>query len=247
MNRDEALELIPLYALEALDPASHHEVETWLAKDAELRAELATYQAVADALLLALPLHPAPDLGPRLHLATQTRPRLSGRGAVNQRWRWVAAVLALVILAGGIWAIVRNFSEDKEKPGSTTAELIDRILHDPDSQDFTVEPQPAFASIEGRLLVDVEAEYGVLQLTGVAPLPPEQDYQVWFVRDGEDRFSGGVFSPTADNRVLALVNLPNEFATYQVLGVTIEPRGGSPGPTGDAVLRAMLQTTPPEN
>lgn len=57
-------ELLPLYALGILDPDEANAVERAVANDAALAAELASYQASAD--LLVVPVKPAPDVHTRL-------------------------------------------------------------------------------------------------------------------------------------------------------------------------------------
>ena len=57
-------ELLPLYALGILDPDEANVVERAVANDAALAAELASYQASAD--LLVVPARPAPDVHTRL-------------------------------------------------------------------------------------------------------------------------------------------------------------------------------------
>ena len=57
-------ELLPLYALGILDPDEATAVERAVATDTALAAELASYQASAD--LLVVPMTPAPDVKTRL-------------------------------------------------------------------------------------------------------------------------------------------------------------------------------------
>ena len=57
-------ELLPLYALGILDPDEANAVERAVASDAALAAELASYQASAD--LLVVPAKPAPEVHTRL-------------------------------------------------------------------------------------------------------------------------------------------------------------------------------------
>ena len=61
-------ELLPLYALGILDPAEATVVERAVAADAKLAAELASYQASAD--LLVVPIAPALDVKARLLAST---------------------------------------------------------------------------------------------------------------------------------------------------------------------------------
>ena len=68
------------------------------------------------------------------------------------------------------------------------------------------------------------------------PLPGAgRQYQLWLIRDGE-RDSGGVFSVSPRGYGTLEVSAPLPVGAYQAFGVTVEPAGGSPGPTGPRVL-----------
>lgn len=137
-------------------------------------------------------------------------------------------------------AVLNPFADDDKKSELTTAQLIDNILKDPNQRRFAVEPKEDFGSIAGALIVDKNGKFGVLQLEGVTALPEDQDFQLWFIINGEDRVSGGVFDATDDHTALHFVELPDDFDAFEAAGVTVEPKGGSPAPTGASVLSAPL-------
>ncbi len=72
-----------------------------------------------------------------------------------------------------------------------------------------------------------------LLVNGLPALPEDQEYQVWIIT-GKGPASAGIFSST--DSVEQLVNLPTDFFGADAVGVSVEPRGGSPQPTGDIVL-----------
>ena len=55
MDRNELLDLIPAYALEALEPDEKRQVEALLKTDSEAQQILADYQDIAHNLILATP------------------------------------------------------------------------------------------------------------------------------------------------------------------------------------------------
>jgi anti-sigma-K factor RskA len=59
------------------------------------------------------------------------------------------------------------------------------------------------------------------------------------IQDGE-RTSGGVFSVKQGGYAAKVIYAPLPLADYSSFGVTIEPAGGSPSPTGDKVLGGNL-------
>ena len=72
-----------------------------------------------------------------------------------------------------------------------------------------------------------------LLVNGLPTLPEGQEYQVWKIT-GQGPASAGIFSST--DSVEQLVNVSTDFFGADAVGVSIEPRGGSPQPTGDIVL-----------
>ncbi len=72
-----------------------------------------------------------------------------------------------------------------------------------------------------------------LLVNNLPPLPESQQYQVWKIT-GEGPASAGIFGGA--NSIEQLVNLPTDFFGADAVGVSVEPRGGSPQPTGAIVL-----------
>lgn len=253
MNRQEAFELVPLYALGALDETEIQAFEHLLAQDVDLQAELEEYSAVVDVLPLFAPVQAPPNLEDKLRAriraqADSTPHATSSAATTNiskmgQYRNWVMAAAAIfVVLLIGV-ALLNPFAGEDEFEGPTTAQLIENVLSDPNQRRFEVQPKDDFNTIAGALIVDESGKFGVLQLEGVTNLPEGQDFQMWFIIDGEDRISGGVFDSTSDQTVLHFVELPDNFDAFEAVGVTVEPDGGSPAPTGASVLSAPLNPT----
>ena len=74
-----------------------------------------------------------------------------------------------------------------------------------------------------------------LTVAGLPVLSPEQQYQLWLIVDGQ-RASGAIFSVNEDGWAKVSVDSERPLAEYGAFGITIEPTGGSPGPTGERVL-----------
>src|SRR5205814_5533911 len=70
------------------------------------------------------------------------------------------------------------------------------------------------------------------------PLPAEKQYQLWLIsKDHPD--SALVFSP-GQQEDKWLITLPNTTQTYDAAAITVEPTGGSPGPTTKPVYVGTL-------
>ncbi len=92
---------------------------------------------------------------------------------------------------------------------------------------------------QGYLMVFPNETYGTLVVENAPLLQPGYQYQLWLNRDGK-RSNGGVFSVSDDGYGTMEVIAGEPLTTYQSFGITIEPSGGSSGPTGKKVLGGKL-------
>ncbi len=77
----------------------------------------------------------------------------------------------------------------------------------------------------------------LLVVQGLPELPPHQEYQVWVIRGGQPA-GAGLLRP--EGPTLPIIPLEHGLAGAQTVALTIEPRGGSPGPTGPIVMAGNL-------
>lgn len=229
LKHTNIIELIPAYALGSLDAADAALVERHLPACAVCREELAAYEAVTDMLPAAAPLTALPaDLKSRLmqqvsptspqqtavpptwwqSLIENLRPTLSTRP-----WQPVLALAVVIILMGAIVFWRQTGTNSRIELTATTAA--------PDAQ--------------GIIEVAANGREATLTVTGLPALTTEQQYQLWLIRDGQ-RTSGAVFSVAADGTAHISVDSERPLSDYSAFGITIEPAGGSPGPTGKRVL-----------
>jgi hypothetical protein len=103
----------------------------------------------------------------------------------------------------------------------------------PEGRTLTVTGQQA----AGTLVLNSELKSGVLFVWGLQILDGAHAYQVWLIQPDGHRVSGGLFRPEPGQPFVSVV-IPSArpFSDFTGLGVTIEPSGGSPGPTGPKVL-----------
>jgi anti-sigma-K factor RskA len=95
------------------------------------------------------------------------------------------------------------------------------------------------AEAEGVLVISPDGRYGTLVVDGLQPLVAGQEYQLWLII-GDSRVSGGVFSVSSSGYGALKVEAPRPLSEYNRFGITIEPVGGSPQPTGKRVLGSEL-------
>lgn len=220
-------DLLPAYALGSLDAAEAAQVAAHLATCPACRDELSAYETVTDLLATAVPFTtPPPALKSKLMARTQTavRPPVPTRQqSIKERlqslWhrpRWQAALavamLALVVTALFIW--------QQNRPATLSQ--------------FTLTATEYAPGAAGLISLAADGT-ATLTITNLPPLTAEQQYQLWLIRDGE-RDSGAVFSVNADGSAQVSIQVARPLTAYSAFGITIEPAGGSPGPTGERVL-----------
>ena len=87
----------------------------------------------------------------------------------------------------------------------------------------------------GKIVVSTDGKYGTLVVENLEALDPSEQYQLWLIKDGK-RTSGGVFSVDEKGYAAVVIDAPLPLVEYSSFGITIEPAGGSPGPTGPKVM-----------
>lgn len=237
IEESHVVDLIPAYALDCLDEMEMNAVTTHLAGCANCRQELLTYQRLADLLPLAL-VQSAPPPSVKLKLmenvtqslapaSTGKRPAWMQRlvASVQQHTpAWGLASLAVVILLAFsnlyLWQHINRLNQ---------SELPVYAL-----------VNTAFApDAAGTIVVSRDGQHGALVVDRLAPLDPNQQYQLWLIK-GSQHTDGGVFSTDKSGYAVLYVDSPEPLASYDGFGITIEPAGGNPSPSGVKVLEGQL-------
>jgi anti-sigma-K factor RskA len=241
LNHVDGIELLPAYALGSLDDDEVIQVAEHLDTCPACRAELLSYQAVADRLALAAPVAvPPPGLKQQI-LGQLQRPRLEPTTGPRQSWwQWIVglfqraapawglaslALIALLVLSNLWWWQRANPEGPLVTPGGM--------------QVIAMAGTDAAPTAVGTLVISGDGEYGTLVVDSLPALDPDHQYQLWLIRDGQ-RTSGGVFSVNPEGYGALWISSPEPLSSYPAFGITIEPEGGSPGPTGDKVLGSSL-------
>ncbi len=239
MSHEVVRDLIPAYALGAADTEEQAEVERHLKQCAECRALLADYRLLADDLLYAVPQRSAPS-----HLTADLRRRLAQpRHRQALRWRGLSARAgALVALAASIvllfatnlywWSRATAIEERVAMQATAIVALAE-------APTVTLQGDALAPNARGVLYYRPEATVAVLHVYHLPPVEQGKVYQIWLIRDGQ-RDSGGLFTVDEEGEGTALVTAPRPLREYNAVGVTMEPAGGSPGPTSPRVIGGDL-------
>ncbi len=228
------LEQIPAYSLGALDPDELSALESHLETCKSCQAELAAFHAVRDNLGLALP-----PRNPPAALRSRLQKRLSPSARAprsNRTWSFSLAFLgaALVVLIGlNILSFVQVQSLQRQQSQLSrqiqTSQIALAMLAYPGIQTLPISE----GSISGTLLLDKDRNVLVLIAWNLPPLPDNQTYQAWFSDSKGERTSAAIFrsDPSLPFTTISIIP-PDNLSNFNSLGVTVEPAGGSPRPTG---------------
>jgi anti-sigma-K factor RskA len=92
---------------------------------------------------------------------------------------------------------------------------------------------------QGQLIADPNSESAVLVISGLDQLEAGKTYQVWLI-DGGTPVSAGLLRVDENGQGVFIVDSEEAIGSFNALGISIEPEGGSPQPTGDIVVLSEL-------
>jgi len=228
-------ENLSAYALGALDADETIALENHMQTCESCRAELAEYQRVSAGLLSALPPQP-----PRPALKRILQKRLAApRPQFKLSFGQVAVAGAFILLiALNVVSLLQIYSLKQQQAELNNQHYSEQtaiaMLAYPGTQQITFGQN----KISGSLLVDKTRNLVAVIAWNLPSAPAGKTYQMWLIDAKGDRTSGGLLTPDADQPfVTAVITSPGPLTNFTGLGVTLEPSGGSPQPTGPKILR----------
>ncbi|WP_119069467.1 anti-sigma factor [Aggregatilinea lenta] len=251
MEPEDLFDLIPAYALGALDADEKRRFEAWLREHPNAQSMLDDYRQVADHLVVMASPRPAPP-----HLQDDLRARLAAdRGAkrpaalpkpdispgrtlrLHRRWRRLALLAAAVVLLVVVGLVLIR---PASAPGEDPAEAYARIAAVDDAGWYDVVPGDVTDTVTGDLVSSPDGDEAVIRVAQLPPIEQNQTFQLWLVDDSGSRVSGGLFRPGTDDATYIRVPLDQPLDNYQAFGVSLEPEGGSPMPDAPSGPRVFL-------
>ena len=164
---------------------------------------------------------------------------VTGRGG----WpRWAMAAAAAIAVISLAWSVKLN--SELESQRTTLANLsrrYDTIVGVLAANQVKIQAMSATEAAPGsmgRIFLDQETGSGMI-MHRLPPLAEGQCYQLWFVSGGE-RVSGGVLRTDPDGSGYTIIKAPGPVSSFDTVGVTREPTGGSQWPTSDRLLGAGI-------
>ncbi len=232
-------DLLPGYALGSLEAGEDFQLAEHLGDCPDCRTELVAYRNIVMELPQAMvEVDPPPELKEKIIA------RARGAGSNDPResnlplWQSTKTIfhrLPSLAVASLLLIIVLGLSNLALLARQAQTSIADRS----NLQRIYLTGTEYSPDATGLFVISREGEYGTLIVDDLPELDSYQQYQLWLIRNGE-RSSGGVFSVGDDGYGSLVVASDQALVLYDSFGITIEPTGGSPEPSGDKVLGGQL-------
>ena len=262
--RQQIEELLPFYALDTLTDEERELVEQYLEEHPDARQQVEEMGKAASALPYGVsPVEPSQrakeSLLARVNADAATRvpsivqaPREPARrvNPFENLFRTLSLTAAAVAI---IWAIflniqvarlqnqVSSLNERLEAQSESIDQIIANLPQTSQENVITVSLKGTEAEpqAQGQLIADPDSQAAVLVISGLPRLEPGKTYQVWLI-DGGAPVSAGLLSVDENGQGVFIVNSDESIGSFNSLGISIEPEGGSTEPTGDIVVLSDL-------
>ena len=234
--KQELHALVGAYAVDALDDIERRRFEDHLAECESCARETRGLREAAAHLGTAVALPPPPRLREKV-MADVARvrplpPRSSDFRGRRGRTPWLLTLTAaacLLVIAGFMGVLTVRAQDRAERAEAAGRQLID-VLAAPDARQAIGR---ASTGGSGTVVASRTKGKAVVVLAGVPSLPRSQTYELWLMGPGKPRPAG--LLRDSGSPVIA-----GGLGDATQVGVTVEPAGGSPQPTGVPVLTVAL-------
>jgi anti-sigma-K factor RskA len=265
MNERQIEELLPFYALDALTNEERQLVEEYLAEHPQARAQLEEMTATASALPLSVsPVEPplrakkalmarvTSDAKARASRQRQSQPSLPLLSVLRGENILRTFTLGIATLAF-VWVIILNaelahlrteisaLNDALVAQSNSLNEIIEKLPQATPSDVITVSLKGTNVQPEaqGQLIADPDSQSAVLVIAGLPPLEAGKTYQVWLI-DGGTPVSAGLLTVDEKGQAVLILTSQEAIGSFNSLGISIEPEGGSLQPTGEIVVLSEL-------
>lgn len=226
MSTHEMLELVPLYALDALAGREHEQLVRHLEGCSACQSELHRYQDVAANLVHDEPASDeiwerisasiSADGGVSTNVVEFRRPPPSGV------WKWTTAIAAAAALVFATIVIVDNVSSDGLS-GERIVTAANQLADEPGS--FVGEFVVGDVSV-AQIVLSTDGRGFVIPTESLDPLEETRTYQLWVINVTEDAISAGVLGNRPEPATFTWTGEVSGFAlTREVAGGVVSSEG----------------------
>ena len=259
-------DLLTFYALDAVTDAERQQVEAYVAANPEARLRLDEMLSTASTLAYSSePLAPPPalkktwmdrvnaDAGKRFASPAPIQTSAWSRFIKSLQPRAgsllpqaVAAFSLFIALAVGAWGL--SFRNELKSLQAQTVQLQDElaqqqgildVIASPNAETFEVAGTEYQPESHGKLFADSETGSAVLVVAGLQQLEAGKTYEFWLI-EGERPVAAGLFEVNEEGGATLKVSHAVTPGSYDAVGVSVEPQGGSEQPTGAIVMLSEL-------
>jgi anti-sigma-K factor RskA len=177
-------------------------------------------------------------------------PFVQTRGAESRTARWIliAATALLAFTSAYFFKQNAKLARENDYLSRERDSLSEELAASRRQVEDIVAPKTKVIAMIGdeapqanaKVVWDTKAEQWVVYIFDLPAPPSDKDYQLWYVT-AKAKINARVFSTDEQGRAVLKLTLPPEaLSGLAATAVTLEPKGGSPQPTGKFYLKASI-------
>jgi anti-sigma-K factor RskA len=164
------------------------------------------------------------------------------------RWLLIAATALLAFTTGYLFKQKSDLARERDNVARERDDLSKEMALWRRQVDDIVSPRTRIIAMVGdetplanaKVVWDTNAQQWAIYIFDLPAPPSDKDYQLWYVTKNA-KISAAVFRTDEQGRSVLKLTLPPEaLVGLAATAVTLEPRGGSPQPTGKFYLKASI-------
>jgi anti-sigma-K factor RskA len=164
------------------------------------------------------------------------------------RWLLIAATALLTFTAGYLFNQNAEIARERDAIARERDDLSKEMAAWRRQVDDIVSPKTRIIAMVGdetpqanaKVVWDTKAQQWAIYIFDLPAPTSDKDYQLWYVTQNA-KISAAVFRTNEHGRSVLKLTLPPEaLVGLAATAVTLEPRGGSPQPTGKFYLKASI-------
>jgi anti-sigma-K factor RskA len=164
------------------------------------------------------------------------------------RWLLIAATTLLAFTSAYFFKQNAKLASENDYLSHERDNLSEQLAASRRQVDDIVSPQTKVIAMIGdeapqanaKVVWDTKAQRWAIYIFDLPAPPSDKDYQLWYVTQNA-KISAAVFRTNEQGQSVLKLTLPPEaLVGLAATAVTLEPRGGSPQPTGKFYLKAAI-------